>query len=302
MKALQRTLLAWYATAGRKELPWRATRDPYRIVVSEFMLQQTQVDRVIPKYTAFVSVLPTFAALHAASSADVLRLWKGLGYNSRALRLKALAREVVQQYDGSLPSDANLLLALPGIGAYTVAAIRAFAFELDDIAIDTNVRRVVHRLCFGVEVPPRAAPKAVDPAALALLPQGKAHDWNSALMDLGATICTARAPKCLVCPLRAQCAAAPIDAAGLERARRMHRPARSPQEAIPFARTRRFARGRIVDQLRDLPPGRAISLLDLGAALQPVLQEGAHSLEDALATLVRDGIVRRDGESFALTD
>ena len=266
------------------------------------MLQQTQVDRVVPKYLVFIDALPTFGALHAASNADVLRLWKGLGYNSRALRLKAIAREVVQRYDGSLPSDAALLRALPGVGDYTVAAIRAFAFELDDVARDTNVRRVVHRTCFGVDVPPSAAPKAVDVAALALLTRGEAHDWNSALMDLGATICTARAPKCLICPLRAHCRAAPIDAGRLEAARRMHRPARSPQEAIPFERTRRFARGRIVDQLRDLPPGRAISLLDLQAALHPAFKHGAHNMEDALATLVRDGIVRRDGESFALTD
>src|SRR5438477_10576463 len=146
MKATQNPLLAWYARNGRAHLPWRKTRNPYRILVSEFMLQQTQVERVLPKYRAFVKRFPTFQRLAAASAADVLREWRGLGYNSRAVRLKRIAETVVKRFGGVMPHDAETLRALPGIGAYTAAALRAFAFECDDAAIDTNVRRVVHRL------------------------------------------------------------------------------------------------------------------------------------------------------------
>ncbi|MBV8299690.1 MAG: A/G-specific adenine glycosylase, partial [Candidatus Eremiobacteraeota bacterium] len=144
-------LLAWYAAHGRTHLPWRATRDPYRIVVSEFMLQQTQVERVIPLYHAFIARFPDFAALAAADAGDVVRAWRGLGYNSRAVRLHALARAVVARHGGKLPPETEALRALPGIGAYTAAAVRAFAFELDDAAVDVNVRRVIHRVAFGLE-------------------------------------------------------------------------------------------------------------------------------------------------------
>ena len=166
------------------------------------MLQQTQVERVIPLYEAFVARWPSFAALAAADAGDVVRAWRGLGYNSRAVRLHALARAVVERHGGALPAELGALRALPGIGAYTAAAVRAFAFERDDAAMDVNLRRVVHRVRFGLEHPPLADERALDTLALAAVPPGAAHDWNSALMDLGATLCTARAPKCLVCPLR----------------------------------------------------------------------------------------------------
>jgi len=134
-------LLAWYRIHGRAHLPWRQTRDPYRVLVSEFMLQQTQVERVLPLFEAFVAAFPDLASLAAAQAADVVRLWRGLGYNSRAVRLHALARAVVERHGGALPSDRDALLALPGIGPYTASAVRAFAFELDDVALDTNIRR-----------------------------------------------------------------------------------------------------------------------------------------------------------------
>ncbi len=163
-------LLAWYAAHGRRHLPWRATRDPYRIVVSESMLQQTQVERVIPLYEAFVARWPSFAALAAADAGDVVRAWRGLGYNSRAVRLHALARAVVERHGGALPRETDALLALPGIGAYTAAAVRAFAFECDDAAMDVNLRRVVHRVRFGLEHPPLADERALDTLALAAVP------------------------------------------------------------------------------------------------------------------------------------
>jgi A/G-specific adenine glycosylase len=296
-------LLTWYARHGRRELPWRRVRDPYYTLVSEFMLQQTQVDRVVPKFEAFVARFPNIVALANASVGDVLREWQGLGYNSRAVRLHETARLVAERFGGVMPSETHLLCQLPGVGPYTAAAIRAFGFDLDDAPVDTNIRRIVHRVAFGIEHPPKVAPRELDVRAHEYVASGSSHDWNSAMMDLGATICTARAPKCLLCPLREHCAAAPVDAAALESARREHAKIPSPQNAIPWESTTRFARGRIVDRLRALPPGRRISLLDLHGDLQPLMPE--RSLEDVgrlVAILERDGLVARDGETIALRD
>ncbi len=300
--SVQALLLDWYAKYGRDHLPWRQTRDPYRVLVSECMLQQTQVDRVLPKYEAFVERFPDFSSLAAASTADVLRLWQGLGYNSRAVRLKQLAQAVVENFDGRMPQEEDALHALPGVGPYTVAALRAFAFDLDDAAIDTNVRRVVHRVLHGLEHPPAVSSAVLDADAHALVPSGRGHDWNSAMMDLGATICTARASKCLICPLQSACAAAPIDAAQLERARERSRPKRTGQDRIPFEQTTRYARGRIIDRLRDLPPGKRISLLDLHRDLSRQLKRDRDDLGAIVAALVRDGLIDIHDEQVALRD
>jgi A/G-specific adenine glycosylase len=295
--------LQWYAAFGRAALPWRRTRDPYAILVSEVMLQQTQVERVVPKFEAFVERFPTFAELAKSTTADVLRFWKGLGYNSRAVRLKRLAEEVCERFGGALPHDVASLRSLPGMGPYTIAAVRAFAFELDDAAIDTNVRRVVHRLFFGLEHPPAVPPATIDAKAREIVPHGCGHDWNSAMMDLGATICTARAPKCLLCPMSPECAAAPIDAAGLEEARRAHAVRKTPQEQIPFERSNRFLRGRIIDRLRDLPDGETISLLDLHRELQPLVPgRSVEEMDEAVGGLERDGMLKRERHRIALSD
>ena len=285
-------LLRWYAVHGRTHLPWRRTRDPYRIVVSETMLQQTQVERVIPLFEAFVARMPSFVALAAADAGDVVRAWRGLGYNSRAVRLHALARAVVARHGGALPSDVAALRALPGIGAYTAAAVRAFAFDLDAVAVDVNLRRVVHRVAFGLEHPPRATDAELDAHAAAALPRGAAHDWNSAMMDLGATICTARAARCLVCPLRDRCVAAPVDAAQLAASARAHAPRKAPQSALPFERTTRFLRGRVIDRLRDVPRGESLAVDVLRSDLAGVVP--ADRLEEIPAVveaLARDAIV-----------
>jgi A/G-specific adenine glycosylase len=284
-------LLAWYREHGRAHLPWRQTRDPYRVLVSEFMLQQTQVDRVIPLYEAFIAAFPTFAALAAAEPGDAVRLWRGLGYNSRAVRLHALACAVVERHGGKLPSDREALLALPGIGPYTASAIRAFAFELDDVALDTNIRRIAHRTEFGLEYPPLASDAELDLRARVSLLPGTAHDWNSALMDIGATICGARAPKCLLCPLRDDCAAAPVDAAALA-ARAGQSRKRSPQESIPFERTTRYLRGRIIDALRDVPRGDTLHVDDLVATLTEVVPpDRIPEIPVVVDALERDGII-----------
>ncbi|GAC1583098.1 MAG: A/G-specific adenine glycosylase [Candidatus Velthaea sp.] len=301
MRVLADELLAWYGQHGRTHLPWRETRDPYKIVVSEFMLQQTQVERVLPLYVAFIEVFPTFAALAAAPVADVLRAWRGLGYNSRAVRLQQLARTVTIEHHGCLPRGREALLALPGIGPYTAAAVRAFAFNESDAALDTNIRRIVHRVALGLEHPPLATERVLDELASASVPAGRGHDWNSAMMDLGSTVCSSRAPKCLLCPLRHACAAAPVDAVQLAVRASEHRK-RTPQEALPFERTTRFLRGRIIDRLRDLPPAHAVSLLELESDLSGIVPpDRIAEIAFVVDALVRDGLVAASERGITLS-
>ena len=265
------------------------------------MLQQTQLDRVVPIFERFVGTWPDFAALAAASQADVVRAWKGLGYNSRAVRLHKLARAVCESHGGVLPRDEATLLTLPGIGPYTARAIATFAFDADVAAIDTNVRRIVHRTQLGLEWPPLAGAAELDALAVALVPHGRGFAFNSALMDLGATLCTARAPKCLLCPLVASCAAAPIDAAVLaDRAATYARP-RSPQERLRFEATTRYVRGRIIDRLRALDEGERVSFLTLATDLAPSLtHHDTTAVEAVLAALERDGMVDRASDGIRL--
>ncbi len=292
--------MEWYARYGRATLPWRAIRDPYRTLVSEFMLQQTQVDRVVPKFEAFVERFPDVEALANARIADVLRLWQGLGYNTRGVRLANVAKEIVSRFGGVIPANVEALQSLPGIGPYTARAIAAFGFDEPLAPVDTNVRRIVHRVFFGIEHPPKAAPAQLDERAQELVP-ARGHDWSSALMDLGATICTARAPKCMLCPLYDECASAPLDAAVVERLRREHAKAPSPQNAIPFETTVRYARGRVVDRLRELPPGEAISFLDLHRELA-TLERSREELSEVVAALERDGLVTSRPEGLSLRE
>ncbi len=246
------------------------------------MLQQTQVDRVLPKYRAFLKRYPTLRKLAAASLADVIREWQGLGYNSRAVRLKRIAEAVVTQFGGAVPRNLDALRSLKGIGPYTAAALRAFAFECDDAAVDTNVRRVVERLTLGREEPQ------------GLVPRGRGHDWNSALMDFGATICTARAPKCAICPLKTLCASFPIDPSDLRRER-------PNVKAMPFEQSTRFARGRIIDRLRELPPGKRVSLLVLHRELE-LPGRSAQDVTALVLGLARDGLVDVRNRQVALSD
>jgi A/G-specific adenine glycosylase len=203
-------LLSWYAAAGR-DLPWRHTRDPYAILVSEVMLQQTQVERVLPKYREFLARFPTLAALAAAPAADVIRAWAPLGYNVRAVRLQQIARQAVAEHGGRLPATLDGLLGLKGIGRYTAGAIACFAFGLPVATVDTNIRRTLWRVFRGIEPSAWPTGQAAARHALALaewaLPPQHAYDWQQALMDLGATVCTSRKPACERCPLAESCAA-----------------------------------------------------------------------------------------------
>jgi A/G-specific adenine glycosylase len=209
----RRRLLKWYRQHGR-DLPWRQTRDPYRILVSEVMLQQTQVDRVLPKYEEWLQKYPTFAALAAAPEADVSATWRPLGYNVRPRRLHAIARESVQRYGGELPGDEATLRSFKGIGAYTAGAVLSFAFGQRAAILDTNVARVLFRIFVGTgDAKSHAMRQHLWEVSRTVLPmQQHVFDFNQALMDFGATLCTARKPQCPGCPLRAGCAAYPFNA------------------------------------------------------------------------------------------
>jgi A/G-specific adenine glycosylase len=205
----RRTLLAWYRANGR-DLPWRRTDDPYHILVSEVMLQQTQVDRVLPKYHEWLGRYPSLHALAAAPEEDVTATWRPLGYNIRPKRLHAIARESVARYGGALPSDEATLLSFKGIGAYTAGAIRSFAFGQRAAILDTNVARVLYRVFVGRgDIKAHKMRKRLWGISEALVPYKHVFDFNQALMDFGATICTARKPKCDACPMTRSCTSFP---------------------------------------------------------------------------------------------
>ena len=220
-------LAKWYQ-ARRRDLPWRDTHDPYRIWVSEIMLQQTQVNTVMPYYARFLEVYPTVETLAAAELDQVLVLWEGLGYYSRARNLHRAAQVVVERHGGSLPASYEALLEIPGIGEYTAGAVGSIAFGLNVPAIDGNVVRVLCRLFDYAESPRNAAGKRVMRAyAEALLPNEDPGEHNQALMELGATLCTPKQPLCGECPLAEQCLA-------LERGTQAERPLPQPQRTVPL--------------------------------------------------------------------
>jgi A/G-specific adenine glycosylase len=287
LAAVQRAILDWFARCGR-DLPWRRTRDPYRILVAEMMLQQTQVDRVVPKYHEFLATFPTLADLAAAPLGDVIRVWAGLGYNRRAVNLQRAAQGAVARFGGHLPNDLAALGSLPGIGRYTAAAIACFAFEQPVPVVETNIRRVLRR----VAGQPTLSERDAWALAAASLPEA-AWAWNQALMDIGATLCTARAPRCLLCPAFAACATRGEGRAIAER--------RASYRVARFEGSNRWYRGRAVAALRALAPGESLSLTALGAAIKPDF--GANDTEwiAALAArLAAEGLARLEGERISL--
>ena len=204
-RRFRRRLLSWYRKNGR-DLPWRHTRDPYLILVSEVMLQQTQVDRVIPKYKEWLQKYPSFEVLAAARLSEVNRTWRPLGYNARPGRLHAIAQEVIDRCGGRLPSGEKALRSFKGIGAYTAGAIQSFAFGKRAAIVDTNVARVLSRVFLGQETSiDRAFRKQLWLLSETLLPRRNVFDFNQAFMDLGAMVCVARRPHCPVCPMSPLC-------------------------------------------------------------------------------------------------
>jgi A/G-specific adenine glycosylase len=256
-------------------LPWRGERDPYRVLVSEVMLQQTQATRVAKDYDTFLTRFPSVESLAAASAADVLRAWGNLGYNRRALNLWRAARSVAER---GWPRTVDGLLTLPGVGTYTARAVATFAFGDVVGVVDANVRRVLSRL-YGLE------PDAdVQTLADALVPRKSPARWNQAMIDLGAVVCLARNPRCDVCPVGSRCA---------WRSGTRPPPRRPKPPAPPFTSTTRFARGRVVALLRSRRVATVESLVR-AAGLE------ARRVETALEGLERDGVVTRRGKRVYL--
>lgn len=210
-RTFRRQLLKWYDAHGR-DLPWRKTDDPYHILVSEVMLQQTPVDRVLPKYEEWLGKYPSLTALAEAPIEHVAETWRPLGYNIRPRRLHDIARQSVERFGGLLPSDEETLLSFKGIGAYTAGAIRSFAFRERAAILDTNVARVLFRVFIGKGDPKaHAMRKRLWATSEVLVPRKRVFDFNQALMDFGAMLCTARRPNCPGCPMKRQCTSYPWD-------------------------------------------------------------------------------------------
>lgn len=296
---VHRSLLDWYA-AEQRSLPWRETSDPYAILVSEIMLQQTQVDRVLPKYHQFLTAFPTLTALAEAPTADVISAWVPLGYNMRAVRLQSIARQVIAEHGGKIPATIEELLTLKGIGRYTAGAIACFAYRKQVATVDTNIRRVLHRIFVGLEHP---NPQLNEAQALSLaeqvLPPDEAYNWNQALMDMGATICTSNNPQCTRCPLQDSCTAytelarhSLFPSGTVLRQLRKVAEKKSTYQAQPFTQSNRYFRGRIVDRLRTLNEDQRLTLTELGPQIKPDYQEtDLPWLQTLVAGLARDGLV-----------
>lgn len=282
-------VLEWFDERGRA-LAFRVTRDPYAILVSEVMAQQTQISRVVEAWGRFIARFPTVADLADATPADVLRTWQGMGYDRRAINLRRAARAIVADHGGQVPSTIAALERLPGVGPYTARAVASIAFGARVGAVDTNVRRVLGRAIAGATGADR--PRGwIQAVADASVDPDRPREWTHAVMDIGATLCRPRAPRCESCPIQAWCrfAAEPLIAApGADQLHRVHRPRPSRAPAIPFANTSRWLRGRIVDRLRDADVG------SWTVVAAPIGSHRAIAVRSALVALARDGVVELD--------
>ena len=276
----QRRVLAWFDAQGRS-LPWRATRDPYRTMVAEVMLQQTQTGRVAPAYAEFLRRFPTLSSLAHAPAMDVIQAWRGLGYNRRAVDLQRSAQAIDGEHGGVFPSSPAVLRRLPGLGEYTSNAIACFSFDAQVPVVDTNVRRVLSRNALGRD-PAEVSNDRVTELAEVWLPDGEAYRWNQALMDIGAMFCRAEKPLCAKCPLQAGCA---------YRAKGRHRkaPVRAARSSEPYEGSRRQARGSIVDHLRKAAR-KGITVSELAKQMQPDGDADRVALAAILVKLEEEGL------------
>jgi A/G-specific adenine glycosylase len=292
-------VLDWYAANGRF-LAFRETRDPWAILVSEFMAQQTQAARAAEAWARFMVEFPTPSALAEATPADALRAWRGLGYNRRALALRDAAIRIVDVHDGRVPSDLDALVRLPGVGPYTARAVAALAFGQPVGAVDTNVRRVLGRAIGGAE---GVEARALQVAADELVPPDRPGLWTHALMDIGATFCKPRNPRCVECPMQAWCrfaaaastaeistaaATAEVSIAAGESPAPSRRP-RPGAVSEPFRSTSRWLRGRIIDRLRDATGGTWVTFDEAIGDHDPV------AVAVALDRLARERLVELRG-------
>jgi A/G-specific adenine glycosylase len=281
---LHRRLLDWFAVEAR-DLPWRRDTSGWSVLVSEVMLQQTPVSRVLPVYEAWMRRWPTPAALAADSPGDAVRAWGRLGYPRRALRLHAAAVAITERHGGEVPDDHAALLALRGVGEYTAAAVASFAFGQRHAVMDTNVRRVLARVVEGQAYPAPSVTAAERVMAASLLPEHDAHRWAAATMELGAVVCSARSPRCDVCPVADLC-----------RWRAAGYPEHDgpPRRGQAWHGTDRQVRGRLMAVLRDADGPVPKARLDAA-------WDDAQQRERCLDSLVADGLVDPVGEgAYAL--
>jgi A/G-specific adenine glycosylase len=283
--AAREAILAWYAATGR-ELAFRATADPYAVLVSELMAQQTQAERAADAWTRWMARWPTVRDLAAAPVAEAVRAWAGLGYNRRAVALHRAAQEIVREHGGEVPSSVEALERLPGVGPYTARAVAAIAFGMPVGAVDVNVRRVLGRLAAGG--PEAFTPASMQALADAAVPPGDAAAWTHAVMDLGARLCKPSKPRCADCPAYAWCRYAAGERPSV--AREGSQPTGRHRPSPPFESTNRWLRGRVLERARSVPDGAwagyrdAIGDHGVGAVREAVLSLGADGLLD-----VREG-------------
>lgn len=287
--AAREAIVSWFRENGR-DLPWRRTRDPWRILVSEVMLQQIQVVRAIPFYERFLARFPTVESLAAAPLAEAIRVWGDLGRYRRVVNLHRTAGIVVEEHGGGIPSDPDVLVKLPGIGPYTAGAVACFAFEKDVPFFDTNMHRVLHRVFFGPDVPePAVKAKEVLELAADLVPIGEGWAWNQAVMEFGALRCTARKPLCETCPLQDACRAYPriLEAlAGMPRAAK-------GEKSAGYETSNRYLRGRVLALLREDSSGGGVGLADLGdRLLGDATEAGMLRMREVVGSLEKDGLAR----------
>jgi A/G-specific adenine glycosylase len=290
----QRSLLNWYRRNARV-FPWRVRDvDPYVVLVSEIMLQQTQAQRVTEALPRFLEQFPTVHALALATNAQMIRQWRGMGYNSRALRLRDTAQLIAEHHDGVVPQDVDALRALPGIGPYASASIAAFAFNKRVVVLDVNVRRVYsrwirqQRTTIDVE-----RDDVLTQFAQQVIPARASARWHHAVMDLGATICTARKPLCTSCPMADICPSANV----LEQAQRVKR-----AEPLFRGEPQRLWRGRFVDALRDAPEGLTSNRLLSATGAGALTSDEQPWFVSMIRALERDGVVMRVGRRIRLAD
>jgi A/G-specific adenine glycosylase len=281
MKSLHQPVLAWYKE-NKRDLPWRHS-DPWGVLVSEIMLQQTPVARVLPIYIQWMKRWPSAASLATATPAEVITAWGRLGYPRRALRLHECAKVITGQYQGVVPKTEKELRELPGIGEYTSAALVAFAFNGRSLVLDINIRRLFSRVIDGVEVPKAAPTKSERIAREKLIPVRDPHIWAAATMELGALICTAKKPQCGQCPLADQCMWRSLD----------YPLSDQPKRRQTWHGTDRQCRGVIVQALREN------SVLQKKEIM--LLWDVPSQVEKALLTLLEDGlVVSMKGQHFSL--
>jgi A/G-specific adenine glycosylase len=281
-KAVTRAILGWYRRHGRA-LPWRDIRNPYRILVAEIMLHQTQVSRVLQIFPEFLRRFPTLRALAAAPRSEVIIAWRGMGYNNRAVRIHRLAQQLCAHHGGKLPRTIGEYLPLPGIGPYTAHALLVSVYRMDLPVVDVNIHRVFSRLFWRMKTTADLRPgKEIWTLAKTLVPRARGYDWTQALMDLGATVCTARAPQCPSCPVAKLCSSATA-------MKQTAAPAARPEPSragVPV----RIYRGRIVETLRSSRTGLTVPQIGSG-----ILGDFSHRqvpwLRTVIRALERDGLV-----------